>query len=67
MIEAGRNRVVYVEAAPGVFDMRSVELGPLAEEFYPVVGGLREGEKVVTIGAFLVDSENRLNPAQVSP
>jgi hypothetical protein len=27
-----------------------------------VVGGLKEGEKVVTVGAFLIDSENRLNP-----
>ena len=42
--------------------MRAVQLGPLAGEFYPVVAGLRTGDKVVTIGAFLVDSENRLNP-----
>ncbi len=62
VIETGRNRVVYVESAPGVYDMRAVQLGPLAGEYYPVVSGLREGDKVVAIGAFLVDSENRLNP-----
>ena len=63
VIEAGgNNRIVYVESAPGVFDMRSVQLGPIAGDFYPVVGGLKEGEKVVTVGAFLVDSESRLNP-----
>ena len=47
--------------------MRAVQLGPLAGDFYPVVGGLNEGEKVVTVGAFLVDSENRLNPTTTSP
>ena len=67
VIEAGRNRIVYVESAPGVYDMRAVQLGPLAGDFYPVVGGLQDGEKVVTIGAFLVDSENRLNPRPIAP
>ena len=64
VIEAGRNRIVYVESAPGVFDMRAVQLGPLAGDSYPVLDGLQEGENVVTVGAFLVDSENRLNPMQ---
>jgi len=67
VIEAGRNRIVYVESSPGVFDMRAVQLGPLAEEFYPVVSGLLAGENVVAVGAFLVDSENRLNPTAVAP
>lgn len=62
VIEAGRNRIVYVESAPGVYDMRAVQLGPLAGEYYPVLSGLSEGDKVVTVGAFLIDSENRLNP-----
>jgi multidrug efflux pump subunit AcrA (membrane-fusion protein) len=66
VIEAGRNRIVYVESSDGVFDMRAVQLGPIAGDFYPVVQGLIEGEKVVTVGAFLVDSENRLNPMPVA-
>lgn len=66
VIEAGRHRIVYVESAPGVYDMRAVELGPQAGEYYPVLHGLDKGEKVVTVGAFLVDSENRLNPTQVA-
>jgi multidrug efflux pump subunit AcrA (membrane-fusion protein) len=66
VIEAGRNRIVYVESAPGVYDMRAVTLGPLAGEFYPVLGGLQEGDKIVTVGAFLIDSENRLNPMPIA-
>ena len=63
VIEAGRHRIVYVESSPGVFDMRAVTLGPQAGEYYPVLRGLEDGERVVTVGAFLIDSENRLNPA----
>jgi RND family efflux transporter MFP subunit len=66
VIEAGRSRIVYVESAPGVFDMRAVQLGPQAGDYYPVLQGLQNGEKVVTVGAFLVDSENRLNPSQTA-
>ena len=66
VIEAGRHRIVYVESAPGVYDMRAVELGPGAGDYYPVLHGLEKGEKVVTVGAFLVDSENRLNPTQTA-
>ena len=31
--------------------------GPRAAEFYPVLSGLSEGDKVVTRGAFLLDSQ----------
>jgi hypothetical protein len=40
-----------------------VELGPESEGFYPVVKGLRAGDRVAAAGAFLVDAETRLNPA----
>lgn len=69
VVDTGEHKFVYAQAhAPdgtqmeGVFDMREVTLGPLAGEWYPLVAGLREGENVVTVGTFLVDSENRLNP-----
>ena len=63
VIDTGRNKVVYIESTPGVFDMRAVKLGAPAGEFYPVLGGLTQGDRVVTVGTFLVDAENRLNPA----
>ena len=66
VIEAGRNQIVYVESAPGVYDMRAVQLGAEAGDYYPVLKGLEKGEKVVTVGAFLVDSENRLNPTAMA-
>ncbi|MGE5609233.1 MAG: efflux RND transporter periplasmic adaptor subunit [Bacillota bacterium] len=66
VIDTGRNKVVYVESAPGVFDMHTVKLGAAAGEYYPVLEGLNQGDRVVTVGAFLVDAENRLNPAQTA-
>jgi hypothetical protein len=43
--------------------MRQVKLGPVLDQFYPVLDGLEEGDRVVTVGAFLLDAENRLNPS----
>jgi multidrug efflux pump subunit AcrA (membrane-fusion protein) len=67
VIDTGRKKIVYVESSAGVYDMREVKLGLAAEDSFPVVSGLQEGERVVTVGAFLIDSENRLNPTQIAP
>src|SRR4051812_32106715 len=63
VIDTGTRKIVFVRTAQGVFDMKAVTLGPVsADDFYPVIAGLGEGDQVVTSGAFLLDSENRLNP-----
>jgi Cu(I)/Ag(I) efflux system membrane fusion protein len=67
VINTGKRMIVYVQSGPGVYDMRQIQAGPLAGEWYPVFGGLQEGEQVVTQGAFLVDAENRLNPSAAVP
>jgi membrane fusion protein, copper/silver efflux system len=65
IIDSGTRKVAYREtiAGSGTFDMVEVKLGARAGEFYPVVSGLKAGDRVATQGAFLVDAENRLNPA----
>jgi membrane fusion protein, copper/silver efflux system len=63
VIDTGHNKVVFVaNLAKGEFDLHAVTVGPLAGDYYPVLAGLEEGDRVVTSGAFLLDSENRLNP-----
>lgn len=62
VIDTGTRMVVYVESMPGVYDARAVQLGPRAGEFYPVLGGLEMGTKIVARGSFLIDAEARLNP-----
>ena len=56
----GRRSIVYVEvpdAQAPTYEARVVRLGPRAGSAYPVVSGLREGERVVTKGAFALDAD----------
>jgi Heavy metal binding domain len=62
VIDRGRERLVYVESMPGMFDGVAVELGRRCGSYYPVTNGLRAGQRVATAGAFLIDAETRLNP-----
>jgi len=55
----GARSLVYVEvpdAETPTYEPREVTIGPRTGEFYVVRDGLREGERVVTSGAFRVDS-----------
>ncbi len=66
VIDTGARRLVYVESSPGVFDAVEVVVGPRVDGWYPVVRGLKEGQRVAARGAFLIDAEARLNPAAAS-
>ena len=68
----GRRAVVYVEvpdAERPTFEGREVVLGPRAGDFSIVEAGLREGEMVVSRGAFKVDSALQIEakPSMMSP
>jgi Cu(I)/Ag(I) efflux system membrane fusion protein len=71
VVDTGLKKVVYVERAPGLFEGVEVELGPRVTlqdgprlvDYYPVLAGLRLGDRVAAAGAFLIDAETRLNPA----
>jgi Cu(I)/Ag(I) efflux system membrane fusion protein len=68
IIDTGSQRVVYRERTPGVYEGVEVELGPrmagpAGGTYYPVLSGLKHGDRVVASGSFLVDAETRLNPA----
>jgi multidrug efflux pump subunit AcrA (membrane-fusion protein) len=63
VIDTGTKQIVYVQREPGLFEGLEVQLGPRLGEFYPVLKGLKPGEKVAAAGAFLIDAETRLNPS----
>ncbi|MEI7838010.1 MAG: efflux RND transporter periplasmic adaptor subunit, partial [Planctomycetota bacterium] len=63
IIDTGSRKMAYRQTAPGVFELIEVQVGPRAGEWYPVLAGLKDGDQVAAQGAFLVDAENRLNPA----
>jgi len=59
----GKRSVVYVripDSEEPIFKLRKVELGPKFGENFVVLGGLSEGEEVVTQGAFSVDAASQL-------
>jgi len=60
VIDSGARQIVYVETKPGVYEMRTVLLGVRGEQDVEVVKGIRKGERVVTSGNFLIDSESQL-------
>jgi Cu(I)/Ag(I) efflux system membrane fusion protein len=68
----GKRAVVYVrspeEHAP-VFEGREIVLGPRVGDFYIVESGLLEGERVVTNGAFKIDSALQIlaKPSMMNP
>jgi membrane fusion protein, copper/silver efflux system len=61
IVDTGSRRVVFVETMPGMFDGVEVTLGPRCGDFFPVLAGLDPGQRVATVGAFLIDAEARLN------
>jgi len=67
VIDSGRERRVFVERSNGVFEPRTVKVGWRFGDRIQIVEGLREGERVVSAGTFLVDSESRLKSVQSAP
>lgn len=63
VIDTGRTRYVFVERPGGLFEPRTVTIGGLYGEERVVESGLEEGERVVARGAFVLDSESRLQAA----
>ncbi|MFH0877873.1 MAG: efflux RND transporter periplasmic adaptor subunit [Candidatus Omnitrophota bacterium] len=68
VLDTGARKLVYVDTGEGVFIGKEVQLGPEAsadangqeQKFYPVIGGLKEGDQVVTQSNFLIDSQSQL-------
>jgi hypothetical protein len=54
---------VYVEEEGGTYERRSIETSAITDEYYAVARGLEAGERVVTHGNFLIDSQTRLSGA----
>jgi membrane fusion protein, copper/silver efflux system len=67
VIDSGREQRVFVERSKGVFEPRQVETGRRLSDRIEIVRGLVEGERVVTAGTFLVDSESRLRSNAQAP
>ncbi len=61
VLDSGTRKVVFVVRGEGLFEPREVRLGPKVGSYYEVVEGLEKGERIVTSGTFLLDSESKLS------
>jgi Cu(I)/Ag(I) efflux system membrane fusion protein len=64
VISRGIGPMVYVDKGDGHYAPRAVLLGRVGDEFVEVLGGLEAGEKVVTTGNVLIDSEAQLTAGE---
>jgi RND family efflux transporter MFP subunit len=64
VLRSGESNTVFVALGEGKFEPRAVALGLRTErDQYQVLSGLKEGERVVTSGQFMLDSESQLREA----
>ena len=62
VLDSGTRQIVHVVHDDN-FEVKEVVLGTKAKGYYEVLSGLKEGDKVVVSGNFLIDAESRLEGA----
>jgi Cu(I)/Ag(I) efflux system membrane fusion protein len=66
VIDSGTAKRVFIALGDGQYELREVETGWQEGDRVEIRAGLKAGERVVTSGAFLLDSESRMkSPAAV--
>ncbi|MSU25066.1 MAG: HlyD family efflux transporter periplasmic adaptor subunit [Opitutus sp.] len=60
ILDAGLGPVAYVDHGKGNYEQRKLRLGRRGDSLVEVLEGLKEGDKVVTTGALLIDAQAQL-------
>lgn len=60
ILDSGLRQIAFVAKPRGVFEPRVVKIGSRINRDIIILEGLKEGEKVVTHGTFLLDSESKM-------
>ncbi len=63
VLDAGDRKTVFVDRGNGFFEPRQVTTGERAGNRIQILSGLSGGERIVTSGNFLIDSESQLKAA----
>jgi Cu(I)/Ag(I) efflux system membrane fusion protein len=67
VLQHGAGPVVFLQQTDRTFRARQVQLGRVGDEFVEILGGLAEGDQVVTEGGLLLDGQAQLARAAVTP
>jgi Cu(I)/Ag(I) efflux system membrane fusion protein len=69
VLDTGTRRVAYRQTKGGGYELVEIQVGPRcegqdefgrAESYYPLLRGLRDGDRVVIRGGFLLDSQRQI-------
>jgi membrane fusion protein, copper/silver efflux system len=63
VLDSGTEQLVFVALEGGYFEPRKVQLGDKVDNQVIVLSGLKAGDRIVTSGNFLIDSESKLKSA----
>jgi membrane fusion protein, copper/silver efflux system len=66
VLDDGKRKLVYVQTGDGIFVAREIKVSDAFDGRAIVNSGLQLGERVVTSGNFLLDSESRMKPVAVA-
>jgi membrane fusion protein, copper/silver efflux system len=60
VVPTGSKFIVFVDHGAGKLEPRQVEIGVHSGDYYEVVSGLNEGDRIVASANFLIDAESRI-------
>jgi membrane fusion protein, copper/silver efflux system len=63
VLDAGTTKTVFIDRANGFFEPREIETGERSGDRVEVLKGLKAGDRIVTSGVFLLNSESQLRSA----
>jgi Cu(I)/Ag(I) efflux system membrane fusion protein len=60
VLRTGERDIVFVDHGQGRMELRRVQLGQRAGDYYEIRRGLKAGDRVVVAGNFLIDAESKV-------
>jgi Cu(I)/Ag(I) efflux system membrane fusion protein len=60
VVPTGNKFIVFVDHGGGKLEPRQIEVGVHSGDYYEVVSGLNEGDRIVASANFLIDAESRI-------
>jgi len=63
VLDSGTRQIVFLDRGEGHFEPREVTVGQRVDGQREIVSGLEPGDRIVSSGNFLIDSESRLKSA----
>ena len=60
VVPTGTKYIAFVDLGGGKLEPREIEVGQRSGDYYELISGLKEGEKIVSSANFLIDAESRI-------